>query len=63
MINEDNNALELGDTLINLPAGNFSIDDLVVCMNNRVPPGMVCTYSENTNRINVDHAGQISASA
>ncbi len=30
VINEDNNTLELGDTLINLPAGNFSIDDLIL---------------------------------
>ncbi len=45
VINDDNNALELGDTLINLSAGNFNINDLVVYMNNRFPPGMVCTYS------------------
>jgi hypothetical protein len=57
VINEDNNALELGDTLINLPAGNFNIDDLVVYMNNRFPPGMVCTYSENTNKISIEHPG------
>jgi len=57
VINEDNNNLELGDTLINLPAGNFNIDDLVLFMNNRFPPGMVCTYSENTKKIIIEHPG------
>ena len=41
VINESNNALELGDTLINLPSGNLNIDDLVVYMNARFLPGMV----------------------
>jgi hypothetical protein len=53
VINESNNTLELGDTVINLPTGNYNIDDLVVYMNNRFPPGMVCSYSENTNKITI----------
>ena len=57
VINEDNFLLELGDTLINLPAGNFNIDELVVCMNNRFPPGMVCVFSENTIKIIIEHPG------
>jgi len=55
LIIDDNNALELGDTLINLPAGNFNINDLIVYMNNRFPPGMVCTYSKNTNKFTIEH--------
>jgi hypothetical protein len=57
VINESNNTLELGDTVINLPTGNYNIDDLVVYMNNRFPPGMVCSYSENTNKITIEHPG------
>ena len=57
MITEDNNTLELGDTLINLPVGNFYIDGLVEYTNNKFPPGMVCSYSENTSKISIEHPG------
>jgi hypothetical protein len=57
VINESYNTLELGDTVINLPTGNFNIDDLVVYMNNRFPPGMANSYSENTNKITIEHPG------
>ncbi len=55
VINGDINTLELGDTLVNLPDGNFKIDDLGVYMNNKFPPGSVCTYSKSTNKITVEH--------
>jgi len=57
VINEDNNMLELGDTLINLPTGNFNIYDVDVYMNNRFPSGMVYTYSDDTKKITIDHPG------
>ncbi len=43
----------MGDTLINLPTGNFNVDDLVVYMNDRFPAGLFCSYSENTNKITI----------
>ena len=57
VINESNNTLEIGDTVINLPTGNYNIDDLVVYMSARFPAGMVCTYSENTNKITIERPG------
>jgi hypothetical protein len=57
VINESNNTLELGDTVINLPTGNYDIDDLALYMNNKFPPGMVCNYSENTNKVAMEHPG------
>ena len=49
VINESNNTLVLGGASIILPAGNFNIDDLLLYMSAQFPPGMVCSYSENTN--------------
>ena len=57
VINKSNNKLELGDTVLNLPTGNCNIDVLVVYMNIRFPPGMVCSYSENTNKVAIEHPG------
>ena len=57
VINESNNPLELGDTVMNLQTGNFNSDDLVVYMNNRFPPGMASSYSENTKKITIEHPG------
>ena len=57
VISENNNTLELGATVINLPVGNYNIDDLVVFMNDRFPPGLACSYSENTNKITIEHPG------
>jgi hypothetical protein len=73
VINESNNTLELipyssvvgeadapsqeGGTPINLPAGNFNIDDLLVYMSAQIPPGTVCSYSENANKITIAHPG------
>ena len=45
VINEDINTMKPCDTMINLPAGNFNIDDLVVYMKKRFSPGIVSSYS------------------
>ena len=63
VINESNNTLELGGSLINLPTGNFNIDDLVVYMNDRFPAGLVCSYSENTNKITLSQDTAFSVGA
>ena len=65
-INESNITLELipseggGTPIINLPTGNFNIDDLVVYMNDRFPAGLVCSYSENTNKITLSQSSPFS---
>ena len=53
VINESNNTLVLGGASIILPAGNFNIDDLLLYMSAQFPPGMLCSYSENTNKITI----------
>ncbi len=49
VITDKNNALEIGGTIINLPTGNYNIDDLVVYMNDRFPAGLLVAYNENIN--------------
>lgn len=55
VINENNKALDIAGTLINLPTGNYNIDDLIVFINNRLPTGLYASYSENTNKIKFEH--------
>jgi hypothetical protein len=54
-ITNRNNDLELvvnGETYnINLPLGNYNIDEIKLYMNDRLPHGFVVSYSENTNKL------------
>jgi hypothetical protein len=56
-ITNRNNDLELivnGETYnINLPLGNYNIDEIKLYMNDRLPHGFVVSYSENTNKLKV----------
>ncbi len=60
VINETNNTLVLGGTTINLPSGNFNIDDLLLYMSAQFPPGMVCFYSKDIDKITISGGNDFS---
>ncbi len=45
----------LGYIAINLPIGSCNLDDLVVYMNDRFSPGIVCSYSGKLDKIPIEH--------